>query len=341
MTARRAPAGVRSSTPPPTRSATDRALRRHEDGGLLDPRRPHRRERRLSPPCAPRFPTRRHATGAAGSCCPASSTRTCTFRSCASSAGWAGRCSTGSSTWRCPRKRAWPTPPTPPTPRDAFRAMRSPRTAPPPRWCSGRTSRRPRAALFEAAGAAGLRIISGLVVSDRHLRPELHQSPARRLSRQHRADSPLSPPRPAALRRDAALRAVGVRGDARGLPDAAARASTGCASRRTSTRSVAGDRRSAAAVSVGARLPRRLRALRPGRRAHGAGAQRPPHRRANWSGWRRAARRSRTVRAATRRSAAASFRCAVTRRRRRRAPSAPTSAAAPASACSRKACRRI
>jgi guanine deaminase len=33
------------------------------------------------------------------------------------------------------------------------------------------------AALFDAAAAAGLRVISGLVVSDRYLRPELHQSP--------------------------------------------------------------------------------------------------------------------------------------------------------------------
>ena len=33
------------------------------------------------------------------------------------------------------------------------------------------------AALFDAAEAAGLRVISGLVVSDRYLRPELHQSP--------------------------------------------------------------------------------------------------------------------------------------------------------------------
>jgi len=33
-------------------------------------------------------------------------------------------------------------------------------------------------ALFEAAEGSGLRVISGLVVSDRHLRPELHQSPA-------------------------------------------------------------------------------------------------------------------------------------------------------------------
>ncbi len=32
-------------------------------------------------------------------------------------------------------------------------------------------------ALFEAAEAAGLRLISGLVLADRHLRPELHQTP--------------------------------------------------------------------------------------------------------------------------------------------------------------------
>jgi guanine deaminase len=34
------------------------------------------------------------------------------------------------------------------------------------------------ASLFEAAAAAGLRIVSGMVLSDRLLRPELHQSPA-------------------------------------------------------------------------------------------------------------------------------------------------------------------
>jgi guanine deaminase len=33
------------------------------------------------------------------------------------------------------------------------------------------------AELFEAAGKSGLRIVSGLVLSDRHLRPELHQTP--------------------------------------------------------------------------------------------------------------------------------------------------------------------
>jgi guanine deaminase len=33
------------------------------------------------------------------------------------------------------------------------------------------------ASLFEAGGASGLRIISGLVMSDRQLRPELHQTP--------------------------------------------------------------------------------------------------------------------------------------------------------------------
>src|SRR5258707_5054967 len=33
------------------------------------------------------------------------------------------------------------------------------------------------ACLFEAAGAAGLRVVSGLVVSDRLLRPDLHRAP--------------------------------------------------------------------------------------------------------------------------------------------------------------------
>ena len=48
------------------------------------------------------------------------------------------------------------------------------------------------------------------------------------------------------------------------------------------------------------------------RRAHGAGAQRPRHPTPSSSGSPRRARRSRTARAATRRSAAASFRCGVT-----------------------------
>lgn len=36
-----------------------------------------------------------------------------------------------------------------------------------------------QAALFEEAEAAGLRLVSGLTLSDRHLRPELHQDPER------------------------------------------------------------------------------------------------------------------------------------------------------------------
>ena len=48
------------------------------------------------------------------------------------------------------------------------------------------------------------------------------------------------------------------------------------------------------------------------RRARGDGAQRPHDGRRSSSGWPRQARRSRIARAATRRSAAASFRCAVT-----------------------------
>ena len=61
--------------------------------------------------------------------------------------------------------------------RDLF--MRWPRTEPPPRWCSARTLLRATAALFEAAEAAGLRIAAGQVLSDRRLRPELHQTPER------------------------------------------------------------------------------------------------------------------------------------------------------------------
>ncbi len=39
------------------------------------------------------------------------------------------------------------------------------------------------AAFFEAADAAGLRMVSGLVFSDRLLRPELHQTPERAFAR--------------------------------------------------------------------------------------------------------------------------------------------------------------
>ena len=99
----------------------ERALVCHEDGGLLDPRRAHRGERRLRR-AASHASRRGHARlarrlRAAGLRRHARALS----RSCASSAAWAGRCSTGSSRSRCRKKRAWPTSPTPPARRDAFR----------------------------------------------------------------------------------------------------------------------------------------------------------------------------------------------------------------------------
>jgi cytosine/adenosine deaminase-related metal-dependent hydrolase len=70
------------------------------------------------------------------------------------------------------------------------------------------------AALFDAAALSGLRVISGLVLSDR-----------RGLSRQRAVDSAVSQARPVALRRDAAVRRFDYRVDARGLPDPARRTS--------------------------------------------------------------------------------------------------------------------
>ena len=121
------------------------------------------------------------------------------------------------------------------------------------------------AALFEAAADAGLRMVSGLVVSDRGSGPSCIRRPTRRVSRQHRSHPPLSRPRAAALRGDAALRALGVGGDARGLPDAGRRARRP-ARADAHQRKAGRDRGGAAAVSVGEGLPGGVRALRLERR---------------------------------------------------------------------------
>ena len=91
--------------------------------------------------------------------------------------GLAARSSTGSIRWRCRKRPAWRTSPTPPRPRGdsctPSRRMERRR-----RWCLGRISwtRRPRC--LKRPPHRDLRITSGLVVSDRRLRPELHRSPA-------------------------------------------------------------------------------------------------------------------------------------------------------------------
>ena len=101
-------------------------------------------------------------------------------------------------------------------------------------------------ALFEAAERRGLRIASGLVVSDRNLRPDLEVTPdagVRALARVARA---LARPRTVALRRHAALLGVLHRGDARRLPRAARR---GRAVHEPRQREPGRDRRSCASCS--------------------------------------------------------------------------------------------
>jgi cytosine/adenosine deaminase-related metal-dependent hydrolase len=79
------------------------------------------------------------------------------------------------------------------------------------------------AELFEAAHVSGLRIVSGLVVSDRRLR-ELRDAGASP-SGQHTSHRAVSSPRPSPVRRDAALRVLDERIDARGVPAVDGRAS--------------------------------------------------------------------------------------------------------------------
>ena len=132
------------------------------------------------------------------------------------------------------------------------------------------------AMLFEAAHAKGIRIVSGLVLSDRLLPEPLRKTAARGLRGEPRADRALPRARRTALRGDTALRSLGVGSHARGLPGADARFS----GRRLSDpleREHAGDRGRAARVSGGAELPLGIRPLRPGRPAFRLRAQRASH----------------------------------------------------------------
>ena len=131
-----------------------------------------------------------------------------------------------------------------------------------PRSCSAPTSRRPRTCSSRRRTNAGLRIASGLVVSDRNLRARPRGHARRRLRSEPRAARALARPRPPALRRDAALQRVLHRGDARRLPGAARRDARPRSSRATSTRARARSTFVQRAVPEGARLHRHLRARR-------------------------------------------------------------------------------
>ena len=79
---------------------------------------------------------------------------------------------------------------------------------------------------FAEAERSGLRIASGLVVSDRDLLPELRRGARRRLRRRPGAGAALARPRPPALRRHAALLALVLGADARVVRGARARSWT-------------------------------------------------------------------------------------------------------------------
>ena len=118
------------------------------------------------------------------------------------------------------------------------------------------------AALFDDCRKCGMRIVSGLVMADRIAASPNCTRRRSGLSRLQSADRTLSRRKGLALCGHAALRALHVRGDARGLPGAVARSIHGPPlPRRTSTRT-ARSRRKCAAVSMGRRLSRGLRALR-------------------------------------------------------------------------------
>ena len=78
-------------------------------------------------------------------------------------------------------------------------------------------------ALFSAAAESGLRIASGLVVSDRNLLPELERTPEAAFEASRALIEPLARPRAAALRDHAAVLGLVFGGHARGLPGVAER----------------------------------------------------------------------------------------------------------------------
>ena len=181
-----------------------------------------------------RTPTSRSTRWRRAAACPASSTPTCTTRRSARSAGSACRCWTGWSSARCRRR---PSSPTGPTPRavageflDGLLALGHDQRA----GVRVALRRRHGRAVRRGRAQRGLNITSGLVLSDRILRPDLLTTPERALADSTELIEPLARPRPAAVRRHAAVLAVGVGRDARRLRAAAGQAASG--SPRTSTR---------------------------------------------------------------------------------------------------------
>ena len=288
--------------------------------------RAHRRLWRLLGHSRRESRRRRSSTGGAGLFCRASSTRTCTSRRRASSAQWVERCSTGWRRSRCRKRRGWPTVRYAVETAALFvRALASHGTT--TALVFGAHFADATAELFEAAAASGLRIASGLVLSDRLLRPDLHATPEQAyrdstmlIKRYHKRGRLLYAvtPRFAYSTTESMLEVCQQL--MREHPDVRLQTHI--------NESPAEIGALSASLSVGVRLPGDLRAIRVERSALGDGAQRSRHRVGDRTGSRTQARLSRTVPAATPRSAAVAFRCGVTSMRGSRARSARMWAAA-------------
>ena len=315
-------------------------LRADDDGGLLvrdgvivGPR-PVRRAARRAPRRAGRRPD------AAGCCCPASSTPTCTTRRSGPSAGWACRCWTGWSGARCPRRRGWPTRRTP------GGGRRVPRR---PAGGAGTTTALvfgshfapAMDALFTAAERAGCGSPPAWCVSDRILRDGPAAPPRTAPSPRAARWSSAGTAGPAPLRRHAAVLAVGVgRRCWTPAPELLLRDGrrlVHLAHQREPGRGRDGRRRCSRALRTTS-TPTTEHGLVG--RAQRARPQRPPHRRRAARCWPGTGRLGRPLPDQQRRPGQRAVPAAPARRARRRGRArAPTSAPAPGSACSRRDCR--
>ena len=103
----------------------------------------------------------------------------------------------------------------------------------PRRWCSGRTFRARRRRCLRRRLSRGLRVASGLVVSDRGLLPSLHVSAEDGVGASRELIERWHGRGAAALRGDSALLGVLLRGDAGDVRGASGEAAPGCCSRPT------------------------------------------------------------------------------------------------------------
>ena len=242
------------------------------------------------------------STCATAGCCRAWWTPTCTTRRSGSSARWACRCWSGSTSAPCRRSSGWPPTTTPRGRGEEF--------------CQSLVAAGTTTALVFGSHFAGA--VDQLFTGRAAPRAAGHQRPGRQRPRPARAAAhhararprgvararlPLARRRPGPLRRHAPLLALGQRGDARGLRRRASPTSAARGSPPTSTRTSPRWPRSPA-LRLRRPLHRHLRPRRPARRAVRARPQRARLRRRARPARRRGTRPSPTAPRATPRSAA-------------------------------------